>query len=214
MLTIYGSDLSAPAIKVRLLASYMGLEHKWQLVNLREGEQKQEWFVKINPVGKVPAIDDNGFFLFESNAICRYLCDKNNSPLFPKDPSKRAVIDQWVEYVTQHISGNFTPVIYNRVFAARMGRPVNEAAIADGIKFLGMYFPVLEAQLTKHKYIVSNEISLADIVLFAMLEPAEVASVDLSVYPKLHAWRNTLKQQSFYTTCYQEYGAMLKQPVK
>ena len=50
MLTIYGSDLSGPAIKVRLTASLLGIDHKWQIVNLREGEQKQEWFLKINPV--------------------------------------------------------------------------------------------------------------------------------------------------------------------
>ena len=128
MLTIYGSDLSAPAIKVRLTASWMGIEHKWQLVNLREGEQKNEWFLKINPVGKVPAIDDDGFHLSESNAICT----------------------------------------------------------------------------------AGQSITLADIVLFAMLEPVEMANFSLSPYPRLGAWRNELKKQPFYTKCYKEYGEMLK----
>ena len=210
MLTIYGSDLSAPAIKVRLTASFLGVKHKWQPVNLREGEQKQEWFLKINPVGKIPAIDDDGFYLFESNAICKYLCDKHNSSLFPKDVKKRAGVEQWIDYACFHIGANFMPVVYNRLFAPLRGMPVNEKAITDGEGFLKQYFPIIEKQLTQHKYIVGGEMSLADIILLALLEPAEKAKFDLSVYPKLSAWRADLKKQSFYTSCYKEYGEMLK----
>jgi glutathione S-transferase len=210
MLTIYGSDLSAPAIKVRLTASLLGLPYKWQIVNLREGEQKQEWFLKINPVGKVPAIDDDGFYLFESNAICKYLCDKQGASVYPKDAKKRATVDQWIDYISFHVGANFMPVVYNRVFAPRRGQAVNEKAIADALEALKQYLPVLEKQLTQHKHVVSSEVSLADIVLLALLEPAEVAHIDLSAYPHLSAWRTGLKKQKFYTSCYQEYGAMLK----
>jgi len=210
MLTIYGSDLSAPAIKVRLTASFLGLDYKWQIVNLRAGEQKQEWFLKINPVGKVPAIDDDGFYLFESNAICKYLCDKHASALYPKDAQKRATVDQWVDYISFHVGANFMPVVFNRVFAPRMSKPVNEQAIVDGLEFLKQYLPVIEKQLTQHPHVAGKEVSLADIVLLALLEPAEVARVDLSEYPNLSAWRTGLKKQKFYTSCYQEYGAMLK----
>ena len=212
MLTIYGSDLSGPAIKVRLTASFLGIDYKWQIVNLREGEQKQEWFLKINPVGKIPAIDDDGFYLFESNAICKYLCDKHNSPLYPKDVKKRAIIEQWIDYASFQIAANFNPVLYNRIFAPRMGRPVNEKAITDGLEFLKQYFPLIEKQLIRHKYVAGQEASLADIVLLAFLEPAEIAQVDLSAYSKLKTWRADLKKQSFYTNCYKEYGEMLKAP--
>jgi glutathione S-transferase len=212
MLTIYGSDLSGPAIKVRLTASLLGIDHKWQTLNMREGEHKQEWFLKINPVGKIPAIDDDGFRLFESNAICRYLCDKQASALYPKDVKKRAAVDQWIDYASFHIGANFIPVVYNRLFAPLRGMPVNEKAITDGLEFLKQYFPIIEKQLTQHKYIVSQEISLADVILLAILEPAEMAKIDLSVYPKLTAWRGELKKQSFYTNCYKEYGEMLKAP--
>jgi glutathione S-transferase len=210
MLTIYGSDLSGPAIKVRLTASFLGLDYKWQHLKLREGEHKQEWFLKINPAGKVPAIDDDGFYLFESNSICRYLCDKNNSPLYSKDVKKRAVIDQWIDYVSFHIGANFIPIVYNRLFAPLRNIPVNEKAIVDGEAGLKQYFPLIEKQLTEHKHIVSNDVALADIILLALLEPAEMAKIDLGPYPKVAAWRAELKKQSFYTSCYKEYGEMLK----
>ena len=210
MLTIYGSDLSGPAIKVRLTASFLGLNYKWQLVNLRAGEQKQEWFLKINPVGKIPAIDDDGFCLFESNSICRYLCDKQASALYPQEINKRATIDQWIDYASFHIGASFMPIVYNRVFAPIRGIPVNEKAIADGTELLKQNFPIIEKQLAGHKYIVSQEISLADIVLLALLEPAEAGSIDLSAYSKLVAWRADLKKQSFYTSCCKDYGETLK----
>ena len=122
------------------------------------------------------------------------------------------MIDQWIDYVSFHIGANFNPIMYNRVFAARIGKPVNEKAIADGEAFLKQYFPLIEKQLAQHQCLVSQEMSLADIILFSILEPSEMAQVDLSAYPKLDAWRKNLKKQSFYTSCYKEYGEMLKAP--
>ena len=209
MLTIYGSDLSGPAIKVRLVASFLGIDYKWHVVNLREGEQKQEWFLKINPVGKVPAIDDNGFHLFESNACCKYLADKHHSPIYPKDIGKRAGIEQWIDFVTMHISVHLMTVAFSRIFAPRMGRPVNEQSLADALKFLDMYFPIIEKQLGLHAHIAGHELTLADLILFATLEPCELAGIALSAYPKLEAWRNALKEQPFYTKCYKKYGEQL-----
>ncbi|MDE2028711.1 MAG: glutathione S-transferase family protein, partial [Candidatus Omnitrophica bacterium] len=202
MLTIYGSDLSGPAIKTRLTASYLGIDYKWQLVNLREKEQKQEWFLKINPAGKVPALDDDGFHLFESNAICKYLCDKYDSALYPKDIRKRAVIDQWIDFVSFHILAYYVPVMVNRLFAPLRGLPVDEKAMLDGENGLKQYFPLIEAQLTKNAFLTGTAVCLADIILFAVLEPTEMAKIDLSPYPKLTAWRSGLKKQPFYTRCY------------
>ncbi len=210
MLTIYGSDLSYPAIKVRLTASYLGLDYKWHLVNLREGEQKREWFLKINPVGKVPAIDDDGFTLFESNACCKYIAEKNNASLYPHELKKRVVIDQWIDFVSTHIGVHASTIIFGRVFAPRMNRPVNQQGIDDAVKFLDMYFPIIEKQLSEHANVVGEGLTLADIVLFSILEPAEIAEISLAAYPKINAWRNHLKAQEFYTKCYKEYGASLK----
>ena len=210
MLTIYGSDLSSPAIKVRLTASYLGIVYKWHLVDLREGEQKQEWFLKINPVGKVPAIEYDGFCLFESNACCKYIAEKNGSSIYPQDLKTRSVIDQWIDFASIHIGVHTTSITFGRVFAPRMNRPVNQQSIDDAVKFLDMYFPVIEKQLSAHAYVVSDQLTLADIALFSMLEPVEISGISLAAYPKINAWRNHLKAMSFYTTCYTEYGASLK----
>ncbi len=210
MLTIYGSDLSGPAIKVRLVASYMNIPHEWRVMNLREGEQKQEWFLKINPIGKVPAIDDDGFHLFESNAIAKYLADKHNSPLYPKEAKARAVIDQWIDYISFHLGVNVATITYNRVFAPRMGRPTSEPAINAAQGFLDANFPALEKQMAGHAFVINDTLTLADIVLLAALEPVDIAQIALANYPNIAAWRKKIKQMPFYTQCYKDYGEMLK----
>ena len=210
MLTIYGADLSGPANKVRFVANYLGLNYEYRRINLREGEQKQEWFLKINPIGKVPAMDDGGFCLFESGAICKYLCDKVGSSLYPKELKQRAIVEQWTDFATVHISVNVTKITYNRLFAVRMGLPVSQESISDGEKFLNQYLPYMEQQLGQHKYLAGAQITLADITLLAAMDPCELSGIDLSKYVKLTAWRNELKAQSFYTKCHKEYGEILQ----
>jgi glutathione S-transferase len=211
MLKIYGSDLSGPAIKVKFTANALGLQFDFQPINLREGENKTEWFLKINPVGKIPAIDDDGFTLFESGAICKYLCRKHRSDLYPSDVKACALIDQWIDFSTIHIGVAMGRVLYNRVFAPLRKLEVDERSLQDGLKFLDQFLPVVDAQLGKNEFLASNKFSLADITLLSVLEPAEIAEVDLSSYAHVIRWRNTLRQQPFYTKTYKEYGESLKE---
>ena len=76
MLKIYGADLSPPSNKVRFVANELGLDYEYNSVNLVSGENQSEGHLKLHPGGKVPVIDDDGFVLFESNAIIRYLAAK------------------------------------------------------------------------------------------------------------------------------------------
>lgn len=211
MLTIYGSDLSGPANKVRFVANYLKIPYEYRRLNLGEGEQKQEWFLKINPVGKIPAINDDGFCLFESGAIVKYLCGKSPSSLYPQDIKQKAIVDQWIDFANLHIGVNVSKVVYNRVFAPRRGWTVSQESIADGEKFLGQYLPLLNNQLAQFKYLAGAQITLADITLLSALDPCEVASIDLGSYPNIVAWRQNLKTQDFYTQCHKEYGESLKQ---
>ena len=211
MLTIYGSDLSGPANKVRFVANVTGISYEYRRINLREKEQKQEWFLKINPLGKVPAMDDGGFCLFESGAICKYLCNKAGSNLYPQDLKQRAIVDQWIDFSSLHIGINVSKVVYNRLFAPRTGAPVSQESINDGLNFLSQYLPYIEKQLTDHQFLAGAQMTLADVTLLASLDPCELSGIDLGKYAKLCAWRNSLKAQDFYTQCHKEYGESLKQ---
>lgn len=210
MLKVYGSDLSAPSNKVRFAAHAIGLKFDYVKVDLRAGENRKPEFLKLHPAGKIPVIDDDGFILFESNAIIRYLADKNKSPLYPTALHPRALVDQWIDFGSMHVGAALSKVLYNRIFAPLRGIPVDENSLKEGQDFLKRFLPVIEGQLTKTKYLAADEVTLADINLLALLDPAEVAGIDLAPYPKLIAWRTALKNKDFYTQCHQEYGESLK----
>lgn len=214
MLKIYGSDLSAPANKVRFAANALGLKYEYIRINLREGEHQKPEFLKINPVGKIPVIDDDGFILAESNAIIKYLAAKNDSPFYPKELKERAVVDQWVDFGSMHVGMALMKVVYNRVFAPIRKIAVDENSIKEGLGFLDRFLPVVDAQLGKNPYLAGKTLTAADINLLALLDPSELAGVDLSKYKNLTAWRNKLRQEKFYTDCHKEYGESLKQAAK
>ena len=97
MLKIYGADLSAPANKVRMAAHVLDLEYEYIRVSIKDRENQAEEYLKMHPAGKVPMIDDDGFVLFESDAIIKYLATKHKSPLYPTDEKKQALTDQWMD---------------------------------------------------------------------------------------------------------------------
>ncbi|MEE8263545.1 MAG: glutathione S-transferase N-terminal domain-containing protein, partial [Gammaproteobacteria bacterium] len=103
MLKIYGTDPSSPVNAVRMCANALGLEYEYIQVNMLEGEHKSEKYLALNPVGKVPTIDDDGFTVFESAAIMKYLCRKNDTNYYPQDLFRQAIVDQWLSFVSVHI---------------------------------------------------------------------------------------------------------------
>ena len=204
---IYGTYLSAPANKVRLTASALGLDVEYHNLDLTKGEHKSPEYLEVNPLGKVPAIDDDGFYLFESNAICRYMANKSDSDLYPKEAQQRALVDQWIDFSSHHILTNMGKILFNTLFAPMMGVASNPDSIADGKKFLDNQLPVVENQLKNNKMLAGDQLSIADVAMLAAMEPFELIKLDLSPYPYIKAWRDNIMQQEFYTNVHAHYGS-------
>ncbi len=210
MLKIYGSDLSAPSNKVRFTANYLGLQYEYVKVDLRSGDHMKPEYKKLHPANKVPSIDDDGFVLFESNAIIRYLADKKGSPLYPKGLKERGLVDQWIDFGSMHVGAALMKVVYNRIFAPLRGIPIDENSLKEGLSFLDRFLPVVDEQLSRHTYLVGENFTLADINLLALMDPCEPAQVDISKYKNLTRWRNALRKESFYTKCHPDYTHVLQ----
>ena len=209
MLKIYGADLSTPVTKARFTANLLGMKYDYIRIDLRGGEHQKPEFLKLHPAGKIPVIDDDGFVLFESNAIIRYLAEKNKSPLYPKDLKERVLVDQWIEFGSHHVGQAMSKVVFNRLFAPMRKVPVDEQSLKDGLGFLDRFLPIIDNQLAKNKFLAGNQLSLADINLLAILDPVEVAKIDLSKYKNIVKWRSGLKKEEFYTRCYASYEEAL-----
>jgi glutathione S-transferase len=211
MLKIYGAPPSPPVNRVRFTANYLELDYEFVQINLLEGEHRSEWYAKLHPAGKVPAIEDDGTPMFESIAICRYLARKAASPIYPSDVSAAAAVDQWADFASNHIGLAMGKVLFNKLFAPLIGGNVDENSMAEGYQFLARFLPIVEAQFAAHAHVAGPDFSLADIILLATIDPAEVIELDLTPYPKLSAWRADLQAQPFYQACYPSYGEMMQQ---
>jgi len=205
MIKLYGIPISNNVAKVRYCLNYLNLDYELIETSPLKGENQTDEFKAINPTGKVPAIDLDGFTLFESNTINRYLATVQNSPTYPTDARQRALVDAWSDFISIHVAHAMGRVGFNRLLAPVLGAEVDEKSIQTGLDFLAKYFPVLEEQLSKNKHIAGDKITLADIALLATLDQAELCQIDLSAYPNLTKWRNNLKAQAFYQKCYQDY---------
>lgn len=210
MLKIYGGDLSSFCNKVRFTANAIDLEYEYVKINFKAKEHKTEEFLKMHPAGKIPVINDGGFIVFESNAIIKYLANKHSSELYPQGLQERTEVDKWIDFCSFHVGNAMDKILFNKVFAPRIPVDVDERAISDGYLFLERYLPVINDKIGQKEGLVTNNMTLADINLLAILDPCETAGIDLSAYNNIVRWRKNLKQKEFYTKCHSEYGLALK----
>jgi glutathione S-transferase len=205
MLKIYGLDFSPWVNRVRFTANQIGLDYDYISVDLLGGEGQSPEYKQLHPAGKVPVIDDDGFVLFESGAICRYLATKSTSPLYPNDVKSKAIVDQWTDYSVTHIAMAMQKVLFNSVIYKFMDKEQDKRSLEEGQEFLQRFLPIIDTQLSSTKYLAGDSISLADMILLAWLDPAEITEFDLSPHQHICTWRDQLKQESFYTKCYLNY---------
>nr|QBR98219.1 glutathione S-transferase theta [Diaphanosoma celebensis] len=175
-LKLYVDLMSQPSRAIYLFLKLTKIPFDLKLVKLREGEHFGEEFGKINPFRKVPAIDDNGFVLTESVAILRYLARERKVPdhWYPSDLKKQAKVDEYLEW--QHLNTRlFCAMFFRSKFLEPMmfNRPVEEKKVA---RFQGEMEKCL-AQIEniwlengKKKFIVGEEISVADLLAVCELE--------------------------------------------
>lgn len=95
-LILFDNPISSNALKVRFLLSELGLGHERREVPL--ARPRPQWYLDVNPLGGIPAIQDGDLILSESNAILRYLANREGRiDLYPREPSARAAVDEFLD---------------------------------------------------------------------------------------------------------------------
>jgi len=171
MLTIYGNPLSTCTRKVLCLLAEKNAPFEFSLIDFTKGEHKKPAFLARQPFGQVPAIDHDGFELFESRAICRYLDEVLDGPkLIPGDVRDRAVVEQWISVE----SANFTPhamkIIYQLMLGPMRGQTPDLTIVEMARASLGHTLSVMEARLERSEYLAGPEFTLADLVYLPYIE--------------------------------------------
>ncbi|KAJ9592352.1 hypothetical protein L9F63_001121 [Diploptera punctata] len=109
---LYYVILSAPCRSVMLTAKALGVELNLKEINFFTNEQNKLDMIKINPQHCVPTLNDNGFVLSESRAICCYLVEQygKDDSLYPKEPKKRALVNQKLNLIWEHCTKDLSTI--------------------------------------------------------------------------------------------------------
>ena len=152
--------------KVSITLEELGLPYTVRPIALSALEQKQEWFLRLNPNGRIPTIvdhDRNGFAVFESGAIMIYLAEKTGRFL-PPDPAQRYRVIQWVMFQMGGIGPMFGQLGFFHKFAGKdfEDKRPRDRYVAESKRLLG----VLETHLKGKQWMLGDEYSIADIAIF------------------------------------------------
>lgn len=194
MLTVWGRANSANVQKVMWCIGELELPHRRIDAGRQFGGNDQDWFLTMNPNGKVPVIDDDGFVLWESNAILRYLADKHRAAtLYPIDLRARADIDRWLDWQLGTLGPPMSRILQNliRKPPEQRDHALIEAAITEAGKLLG----ILDRQLANRPYIIGDHPTLADIPLGVMAQRWHDYPIERPELPNLAAWYRRLTER-------------------
>ena len=182
-------------MRTRIVLKEKDLDFERILLDLPNKEQKQPWFLALNPYGKVPVLVEEDAWVYES-AICNeYLEDKYPTPaLAPTDSQAKAEMRLWVEFC----NSQFVPPVIGVMYEKR--KPAEEQS-ADKIKHnqdkLAALLPRLEERLQGRDYLM-GEHGIADLTFTPFLTLAERAGFDFSQFPNIVKWHERLKNRPSY----------------
>jgi glutathione S-transferase len=180
---LYNVAYSGNSYKVRLLLAQLGLPYETIEVDILNGGSRTAEFLKINPNGRTPVLDDNGFLLAESNAILAYLAHRTK--YLPDDQKKSALIFQWM-FFEQYSHEPF--IATSRFWLQHKPDTAERTALLAAKRDGGWAaLKIMEDHLAKNDFFV-GEYSIADIALFAYTHVADEGGFPLSNFPKIRKW--------------------------
>ncbi|MFB1484923.1 glutathione S-transferase family protein [Corallococcus sp. RDP092CA] len=187
---LYFHPLSGNSRRVLLVAAHLDVPLERILVDLTQGEQRDTSHLRLNPNGRVPVLDDDGFLLWESRAIIQYLAEKTpGQTLLPTDARGRADVSRWLFWCSAHMAQANTILVVENFVKARTGRgPPEPAEVARGEALFAQYAQVLDTHLAGKKWVAQERLTLADFSLAASFALAGPARLPLGDYMNIQAW--------------------------
>jgi GSH-dependent disulfide-bond oxidoreductase len=182
MITLY-TAATPNGHKASVALEEMGLPYTVRSLGLMANEQKEPWFLEINPNGRIPAIDDDGFHVFESGAILVYLAEKTGQ-LMPTDVQGRSRVMQWLMFQM----GGIGPMMGQANVFYRYAPEKIPFAIEryqrESLRLLG----VLNTQLARGPFLANDTYSIADIANYCWARTYKWSGLSLDGLDHLQDW--------------------------
>ena len=199
MLEIFGRKNSSNVIPVMWTVGELGLEHQRHNIGGSFGGDDSEAYARMNPNRLIPTINDDGFVLWESMAITRYLCRQYGmGSLWPEDPRQAALADQWMDWYKSSFAANLMPVFVNLVRTPKPEQNLElvQKCTAAAINYLG----VLEQHLQGKDFIIGDSFSMGDIPLGAMMYKFYNLDIERPAFTNIEAWYARLCERPAFQT--------------
>jgi glutathione S-transferase len=179
---LYRHPLSGHSHRVELFLSLLTLPFELVDVDLVNKAHKAEPFLKMNPFGQVPVIDDGGVVIADSNAILVYLANKyDNGRWLPRDAEGAAAVQRWLSVAAGPIAYGPATARLITVFGAPYSA---DEVIARAHALLS----VMEKVLGESSFLIGEAPTIADIAAYSYIAHAPEGNVSLEPYPYLRAW--------------------------
>lgn len=202
-LTLFGAPLSPFVRKARLCLLEKSMDYQLEVVM---PFTPPDWYLQLNPLGRIPAFKDGDLCLADSSVICQYLEEAHpqTTRLYGNDAVQRARVRWFEKYADYELAPLTTfGVFRNRILKPSSGQPCNEEAVQAALNDkLPPHFDYLEQQLATDDYFVGGELSVADIAVTCQLINMEHGNevVDAVRWPALAAHYQRIKARASVET--------------
>lgn len=185
MITLYGA-MASRAHRCVWMLKELGLDFQHVPTPFTDGSTHKPDFLAINPNGRVPVLDDDGFVIYESMAINLYLASKYGGSLAPAGLREEASATQWSFWVVTEVEKPLLFASANRALFAAGSRDEEQAQMA--LAKLDRPWRVLDAHLSRHDHLLGDRFTVADLNVATVMDLAPQCGIALDAWPHLQQW--------------------------
>ena len=194
MLKIWGRVNSVNVKKVLWCVGELKLPFQRIEAGMEHGVVGTPEYLAMNPNARVPMIDDDGFVLWESNTIVRYLALKYGlGTLCPEDPRQRADSDRWMDWSTAQLSGTFREVFWGMVRTPPEKRDL--AFIEKNRGATAKTLDIVDRLLAARAFVAGDRLTMGDIPLGCYVHLWMSMPIERPAHPNLVAWHKRLLER-------------------
>ena len=186
---LYRFPLSGHSHRAELALSLMGIPHELIDVDLVKGAHKEPAFLKRNPFGQVPVLDDDGTLVHDSNAILVYLGAKYDAAgrWMPREPKALAAVQGWFSAAAGQLAYGSAAARLISLFGSNTVFG-NTFDAEDTVRRAHGLLKVMESELAARPFLVGSAVTLADVAMYSYTVSAPDGNVDLGPYRNVRAW--------------------------
>lgn len=194
MMKLYYAETINPR-KACAVARYVESPVEFVRVDLRDRETRTPGFLALNPNGKVPLLQEGEHCLWESNAIMCRLSELADADVWPHDKRQIEVL-RWLFWDAEHFSRFAGRLYFEHIIRPSiLDQPKPDArAVAESLSYFRTYAAILNKHLDARRYVVGDDLTVADFALGITLPYAQAAQIPLAEFPAIARWHERLNE--------------------